>query len=174
MENKKLIRGVIYDDPSVVNNAAYITAGFASVILDNKDEYFEKASITDDQCPNRDELLAYSIIKTIRNPIPNLNNLIIPAELLNNKLYKDLSRIDIGPAMCQYFKEIREEQFEENNKVEEKGNDVFTLEIADPKTDVTVAEFHFSSREDLIEFAKDNLDVNQYKDLMKQIQRDVA
>lgn len=116
---KRLIRGVIYDNPDVVEERLRETAECLTFLTDSGVDFYEKY-LADDEVPNRDEYIASLTLAGLVSPISGDENMIIPASLVDDRLYKDLKKIDIGEDLVHEFvvathkKHSDEEKFTEN------------------------------------------------------------
>ena len=149
LQNKpQLVRGLIYDDPSLVNETAFITANAASCMVDQKElmeEYLDKCrseNPDDNTIPTADEMNAYSVMLSMISPAQGMRNFIIPTNMVDDNLYNELKKIDIGPKILSEFDYIRLDNCKEEAK-EEKDSKVYihlknqdgsvkTLEFKDP------------------------------------------
>ena len=116
---KKLIRGVIYDNPNAVEERTRETAECLTLLADHGTEYYE-SEFADYDIPNRDEYITSLILAGLVSPITGDENMIIPSSLVDDRLYKDLKKIDIGENLVHEFieathkKHFNEEKFTEN------------------------------------------------------------
>ena len=138
---KKLIRGVIYDNQDLyeenVNatlmNLNYLVSDGMQVVEEEFMPMFESP-----ECPTKEEFLTSVIIDLIHRPAPDKENLIIPSDMIDNRLYKDLKKIDIGDVLQEEFIKGRIDEFDrktENQILPEEGK---------------IIHFHFDSKEDLV------------------------
>lgn len=117
MKDKKLIRGIIYDNPNVVEEKTFETADFISVITDVAVEFYDKV-IQECDCHTKDQFLTGVIIDAICHPSPDEENLIIPSSLIDNRLYNNLKRIDIGEELGDTFIHVTQDDFLEKCRIE--------------------------------------------------------
>lgn len=99
---KRLIRGVIYDNPDVVEDKAYETAEFLTHLTDSGVKIYEE-KLSNEEIPNRDEFIASLTIAGLCHPSPDEENMIIPSSLVDDRLYNDLKKIDIGEDLVHAF-----------------------------------------------------------------------
>lgn len=111
-KKQNLIKGIIYDDQSVLDENVLIAANMASEVLDHKEsmgEFLNECKIQnpdDNTIPTADEMNAYGVMLSMINP-GGKRNLVIPSDSLDDALYDDLKKIDIGPDILSKFDEIR-------------------------------------------------------------------
>ena len=134
--SKKLVKGVIYDDVNLVNEASDNTA----FVLND----FLKSGTLDDvydmnptPCPTRDQFLTSVVAEFITRPTDDMENLIIPSHLVDEKLYRELKKIDIGESLVKSFIKVCCEDYD-------KQNDQTRLELEDGDC------FCFHSKDDLL------------------------
>lgn len=118
MNHKKLVRGIIYDNPNVVEEELFQTALSLDVVTDVAGEFYDK-TLTECKCPTKEEFIVSAVIDAICYPYPDEVNLIIPSCLVDDRLYRDLKKIDIGEELCRTYIDIREDKFIE--RCEEEG-----------------------------------------------------
>lgn len=115
---KKLVRGVIYDNPVEVERRAVETAECLTALADCVGEAYTPKCI-----PSRDEYVASATLWGLINPITGDRNMIIPASLVDDRLYSVLERVDIGETLVHDFIEAtyrkREDEDEFFSKVGE-------------------------------------------------------
>lgn len=121
MKDKKLIRGIIYDNPDEIENTAVDTATGISILVDNATQNISEFDFN--ECPNRDEFFTSLGMMGMINPYKNSENLLIPAELLDEKLYKQLKKIDIGGKVLQMFMNTRVNNYTDKISLEDKTED---------------------------------------------------
>ncbi len=119
MSEKKLIRGVIYDDQNKVDDLAYETAESISALIDEMSQennfysnHFENCSY-----PTKEEFYIGAITSIVAHPTEGSENLIIPSSLVDDKLYHSLKRIDIGDKINYEFIKLRESLCDGNKEV---------------------------------------------------------
>lgn len=110
MKHSKLIRGVIYDNPNLVEEKVYETAEVLDVITDEASRFYDTV-LPDCSCPSKDEFMVSTVIDAICHPSPEEENMIIPSSLVDSRLYSHLKKIDIGEDLCKTFIDLREESF---------------------------------------------------------------
>lgn len=110
MKHSRLIRGVIYDNPNVVEEKTFETAETLSIIADDAGAYYDKV-LSECDCPNKDEFMISVAISAICHPSPEEENMIIPSSLVDDRLYNHLKKINIGEDLCDSFIILREEKF---------------------------------------------------------------
>lgn len=110
MKHSKLIRGVIYDNPNLVEEKTYETAEVLDVITDEASRFYDTV-LPDCSCPSKDEFIVSTIIDAICRPSPDEENMIIPSSLVDSRLYGQLKKIDIGEDLAEAFIDLREEKF---------------------------------------------------------------
>lgn len=133
----KLIKGVIYDDKHAIKEAAYSTAYVLSDFLkqDTLDKIYNDNKIC--ECPTRDQFLTSVIADFITRPEDGFENMIIPSHLVDDKLYRELKKIDIGESLVKSFIQICCDDFA-------NGNDETHLELEDGDC------FCFRSKDELL------------------------
>ena len=118
---KKLVRGVIYDDPSAVKERAIETAECLSGLVGCIGDTYESKSV-----PTRDEYIASAALYGLINPVTGDRNMIIPSSLVDDRLCSELEKIDIGETLvCDFVKATYERHEDEEaflNKVGETAN----------------------------------------------------
>jgi hypothetical protein len=155
MKHQKLIRGVIYDNPNLVEEEAFVTADSLSFMVENMD-IIDKNIMPKftSGLPNRDEYLVSMCIRQIIDPIGGNNvndrNMIIPTNLVDDRLYEDLKKIDIGEEVLHTFIDLRKDEFCKRNDIEPS----VTVEFKDTKGNL-ITEVEFDSKEEAIETIKD-------------------
>ena len=110
MKHSKLIRGVIYDNPNLIEEKTYETAEVLNVITDEASRFYDTV-LPDCSCPSKDEFIVSTIIDAIYHPSPDEENMIIPSSLVDSRLYSQLKKIDIGEDLTEVFIDLREEKF---------------------------------------------------------------
>lgn len=115
MKHSKLIRGVIYDNPNLVEEKTYETAEVLSIVTDNAGSIYDR-EMPGDECPSKDEFMVSMIIDAICEPSPDQENMIIPSSLVDHKLYNQLKKIDIGEELSMTYNGLREAKFLEQEK----------------------------------------------------------
>ena len=118
---KRLVRGVIYDNPADVETRAVETAECLTALVGViGDDYTPK------HIPTRDEYVASATLWGLVNPITGDRNMIIPSSLVDDRLYSDLERIDIGETLVHDFIQATYRKHEDEdaflNKVGETEN----------------------------------------------------
>lgn len=156
---EKLIRGIIYDNPNDVAERAYETADMlvmaterASNFYDaNKDVFKMENS---EYFPNKEQFTASIITDMICHPLPGVENMIIPSDLVDNKLYKELKKIDIGEELTHAYMHLATEDYydsiEEDKNIDE-AVERFNFGVIDPMTGEKVVLESDLTREELIE-----------------------
>ena len=124
MFGKKLIKGVIYDNPNLAEEEAYRVAESLSFEIDHFDEDCKEvlAAVGHDfsGCPNRDEFFANMIVDSVIGRGENYRNLVIPTTMIDDNLCKQLEKIDIGDKIIEEFIELRTAIYLENHPVVEE------------------------------------------------------
>ena len=154
MNGKKLIKGVIYDDPDIILDAMATTISDLNYLVSTNEginklnesmEYF-------DDVPSREEFLTSVIIDCIVDPAPFQHNMIIPSTAVSEKLYNDLKKVDMGPYLQEAFVDYTVEYHRANKKSIEDDNEDYEqgYEIVQSGPNGNVYRFH--SKEDLINF----------------------
>lgn len=110
MKHSKLIRGVIYDNPNLVEEKIYETVEILDVLADDASRFYDTV-LPDCSCPTKDEFIVSVVIDAICHPTPDEENMIIPSSLVDSKLYNQLKKIDIGEELRDTFIDLREEKF---------------------------------------------------------------
>lgn len=110
MAHAKLIRGVIYNNPNLVEEKIYETAETLCAITDAASHFYDTV-LPNCLCPTKDEFIVSSMINAICHPSDEEENLIIPSSLVDSKLYNHLKKIDIGEDLCETYIDLREEEF---------------------------------------------------------------
>lgn len=122
MFGKKMIKGVIYDNPNIAEEEAYRVAESLSFEIDHFDEDSREvlAAVGHDfsGCPSRDEFFANIIIDSVIGRGEDYRNLVIPTTMIDNKLCEQLEKIDIGDKIIEEFIGLRTEIYRENHPVE--------------------------------------------------------
>lgn len=146
MSEKKLIRGVIYDDQNKVDDLAYETAESISALIDEMSQennfysnHFENCSY-----PTKEEFYIGAITSIVAHPTEGTENLIIPSSLVDDKLYHSLKRIDIGDKINYEFIKLRESLCDGNKEVCK-----IALTIHDKDKDIYK---EFNCKKDVIDF----------------------
>lgn len=104
MKHQKLVRGVIYDNPNLIEEETFNTADVLSKVTDDV-PYMESQCIPrikQGYIPSTYEFMVPAIIDSITN-----TNMIIPKSLVNDKLYQNLKPIDIGNKLSEMYIGIR-------------------------------------------------------------------
>lgn len=155
MRDQKLIRGVIYDDLDEIKDRASDTAECMTLLSDVAKEYYEE-HFTNSDIPTRDEFVTSVTLAGMLNPITGDENMIIPASLVDKRLYKDLKRIDIGDTLVTHF-------INETNKKHSDNETFYTefgkkanryAEFMEDKFDRFESLYHFRSKNNYPEFVK--------------------
>lgn len=95
---KKLIRGVVYDNPVEVESRAVETAECLTALAGCIGEAYTPKCI-----PTRDEYVASATLWGLIHPITGDRNMIIPTSLVNDELCSVLERVDIGETLVHDF-----------------------------------------------------------------------
>ena len=113
---KKLIRGVIYDNPVEVETRTVETAECLTALSNCIGDAYEDKHACRRCNPTRDEFVASATLYGLINPITGDRNMIIPASLVDDRLYSDLERIDIGENLVHEFVEATYRKHEDEDK----------------------------------------------------------
>lgn len=133
---QKLIRGIIYDDPKTITNAAYSTANELKYVMENVDELYnvlkEQGHLKYQGHPTRDELFITGCMNAIRDQYKGTQNLIIPSNAIDEYLYNNLKNIDISEDIINAFIDIQTSEKASDNKfyidaVDNNGTIINTL-----------------------------------------------
>lgn len=157
---RKLSKGIIYDDPKLAEKNAYITASAMSNVVDSYDEvedYINEAPQIDEcRKPTANELTAFSMAYSMVHPSADVRNLIIPSNMIDDTLCKNLEKVDISYDVLLKFDQIRSQIIEDeyHNQIKENNtNQVFIDVLQDGKIVKSVC---FSNPDDAIQWVMDN------------------
>ena len=174
---KKLIRGVIYDNPESVEEIAYDTAEFLKGLSKSGSEYYDENTVNG-KWPNKEEYITALTIFGIQRPSPTEENLIIPASLINDRLYQDLKKIDIGEDLLGSFYEVSD--FNKKDVVPEdfcRGEEECLLRHVD-KQDATRGRYFLDGREvsqeEMIKFMESEPELSNVVPFIKLINGEVS
>lgn len=159
MKHEKLIRGVIYDNQDAVEAKTRQTAECLTLLAEEGVNYYE-VQYADRVIPSRDEYIASMVLSGLIHPITGDENMIIPSSLIiDDGLYDDLKKIDIGNSLVDKFIDATYEKHSDREKFIEKvgeyaseefcDENVITIEKINKKTGDTEI-FHYDSKTDAI------------------------
>lgn len=176
-EVQKLVKGVIYDDPSIADDFASGSAKLLSEITDSfdqfKDTYSDLGSKTNPD-GNRtltpeEATICFSTLAIAypKGPYSAEKNFIIPSAMIDEKLYNQLGKIDISNKILDKYLDYRDEIAEGEN---ENNNDTIIVgEIINPITGEIVASYNFNDTDEAIYWFNNGSGSNQYTYLIKEM-----
>ena len=124
---KRLVRGVIYDNPVEVETRAVETAECLTALVGVIGEYCYKPK----SIPTRDEYVASAALFGLINPITGDRNMIIPASLVDDRLYSELERVDIGETLVHDFIQATYRKHEDEDAFFSKVGETENKYVAD-------------------------------------------
>ena len=177
MNSKKLIKGIIYDDPEIMLDAMATTICDLNYLVSTNEgiNKLNESMECFNEVPSREEFLASVIIDCIVDPTPFQHNMIIPSTAVSERLYNDLKKVDMGPYLQEAFVDYTVEYHRNNKKcIEEEDDFEQGYEIVQNGPNGNVYKFH--SKEDLINFIEagyqnGNFSEKNYIKMMRDIDR---
>jgi len=114
---KKLVKGIMYLNEKDLNESIENVAEELSCLVDDLKDVEESDF---GGCPNRDEAIINTTLYRLIDPYNEngYHNYIIPESLIDDRLAKHLSSIDIGPDIMDRYQEKREEIYKNNEEEE--------------------------------------------------------
>lgn len=154
-KHETLIRGVIYDNPNILEEKAFETTDMLVMATERGSNFYDSNKHMFDlpnELPTKEQFVTSVVIGLMCNPLPGVENMLIPADLVDDRLYKDLKKIDIGEQVVDMYKQLCVENYLENEEQDENVNEErFSFGIIDPSTGEKVVLESDLSREELIE-----------------------